>query len=809
MEQKKIIQLKPSGHMLVKGVAGSGKTTVGIHRIPYLATHYCYDKNDEVLMITFNKTLKNYIEYLYGKVENEENQLSMNEIFHSSGKVTIKTIDKLIYDYYRMSCRNKPRKLLDISEKYQYYSKAISIVSKKYENLHIIDPSNIKFLMGEVEWINACVIENEEDYQVIDRMGRATNVSKNSPQKLLKNSRTRKAIFELKLVFEKLLEQDGLIDFRIMQLEALKFAKTIPVKKYRHIIIDESQDLSKSQLDMINLFYLDSPESSIMFIADNAQSIYPHSWLGKGRSYKTIGYDMSGKSKSLTKNYRTTTQIAEAAYDLLEKNPFVQADEDFVKPSLVDRKGEYPIYRHFETPQMEYEHVASLIMELKNDYELKDICIIAKETNIINLCKACLESKNINVAELSRSDPNFSDDNVKMTTMHSIKGLEFKVVIIIGLNDGVIPMKYDCAEEDKELLESEDRKLFYVGMTRANNLLFMSSSKRPSKFICEIDRNFLRLKRECRIKPYRQLKIEEYEFQKQIVDLYSKEESVRQWVISELLGSYGYDRSMLDIEYGVSNYSKKGFVDIAVSLHFNNKRVPFIFVEIKKQSVCLQPSRQQLFDYMASEKTVKYGVLTNGRKIEIFDRSFDQINDIPKFHRAMMPSTKHLYRYMNLRNNNNYSYSFDESSNDLEIRNAESDLAYDYKKFHKINVYGNIVAGIPEEPLLDIDGDFQLPEEWIVSKESTFILKVAGDSMKNAGIDIGDYVVVNKQKKAENMQIVVATLDGESTLKKFMYMGESILLIPENPDYEPINVQSEDFEINGIVIGVIKDGNMN
>jgi SOS regulatory protein LexA len=306
------------------------------------------------------------------------------------------------------------------------------------------------------------------------------------------------------------------------------------------------------------------------------------------------------------------------------------------------------------------------------------------------------------------------------------------------------------------------------------------------------------------VKPYRQLKIEEYKFKDKIVDLYSKEESVRQWMISELIGSYGYDMSMIDIEHCVTDFSRKGFADIAVYIYSGNEKVPFIFVETKRQSIDIRTARQQLFDYLISDKAVSYGILTNGRDIEIFDKSLDPINDIPEFHRTMMPSSNRIYKYVNLRNNNNYCYCFDNSSKDLEIRKADSDMVCDYKVLHKINVFGGIVAGVPEEPLLNIDGNFELPEEWVVEKEKTFILKVTGDSMKNAGIDIGDYVVVNKQERAENMQIVVATLDGESTLKKFMYMGESILLVPENPDYEPINVQSEDFEINGIVIGIIK-----
>ena len=67
LEQKKLIQMDPSGHCLIKGVAGSGKTTVTVHRIPYLMDHYCYEKEDQIQLVTFNKTLLNYIKYLYDK----------------------------------------------------------------------------------------------------------------------------------------------------------------------------------------------------------------------------------------------------------------------------------------------------------------------------------------------------------------------------------------------------------------------------------------------------------------------------------------------------------------------------------------------------------------------------------------------------------------------------------------------------------------------------------------------------------------------------------------------------------------------
>lgn len=57
VEQKRIIEVKPNGHLLVKGVAGSGKTTVAVNKIPLLLNNYCIDDDDKILMVTYNKSL--------------------------------------------------------------------------------------------------------------------------------------------------------------------------------------------------------------------------------------------------------------------------------------------------------------------------------------------------------------------------------------------------------------------------------------------------------------------------------------------------------------------------------------------------------------------------------------------------------------------------------------------------------------------------------------------------------------------------------------------------------------------------------
>ncbi|WP_246169863.1 UvrD-helicase domain-containing protein [Alkalibaculum sporogenes] len=90
IEQRRIVELEPSGNMLVKGVAGSGKTTVAVKRIPFLLNHYCIEPGDKVLMVTFNKTLLNYIKYQYKKVEDDGNyQFEM--LFNKDKEVEIST----------------------------------------------------------------------------------------------------------------------------------------------------------------------------------------------------------------------------------------------------------------------------------------------------------------------------------------------------------------------------------------------------------------------------------------------------------------------------------------------------------------------------------------------------------------------------------------------------------------------------------------------------------------------------------------------------------------------------------------------
>ncbi|MBQ9980167.1 MAG: repressor LexA [Oscillospiraceae bacterium] len=117
---------------------------------------------------------------------------------------------------------------------------------------------------------------------------------------------------------------------------------------------------------------------------------------------------------------------------------------------------------------------------------------------------------------------------------------------------------------------------------------------------------------------------------------------------------------------------------------------------------------------------------------------------------------------------------------------------YPFEPVARVPVLGEIAAGAPllaQEHILGYEavemGDFQ----------NYFYLRVRGDSMINAGINDGDMVLIRIQDTAENGQIVACRLNGdEATLKRFRRQGSSVMLIPENPDYDPRIVPSADFE---------------
>ncbi|MGI6574412.1 MAG: transcriptional repressor LexA [bacterium] len=119
-----------------------------------------------------------------------------------------------------------------------------------------------------------------------------------------------------------------------------------------------------------------------------------------------------------------------------------------------------------------------------------------------------------------------------------------------------------------------------------------------------------------------------------------------------------------------------------------------------------------------------------------------------------------------------------------------------------VPIVGDVTAGEPILAVENIEGYVSISEDFFQA-ENLFLLRIKGDSMKDAGILNGDLVIVRKQSAADNGDIVVALLDEDATVKRFYREENQIRLQPENPAYAPI-VVDQDVRILGKVVGVLR-----
>ncbi len=813
MEQKKLIQAKPTGHSLIRGVAGSGKTTVAVHRAEFLLNHYCIDDSDCILLVTYNRTLVKYLRHLYEKIDADRDVGNLSLFASCSGgkvdRVHIATVDSLMMDSWREASvgRKCSAKLLfQNGQKYRILKLALAEVSKRFPKASLIDQRSASFLLDEIDWIKSCNYSELSEYQNADRLGRMSRQMNEGPQRLMKNSETRLAIFELMQLYDRKLSQEGLLDQKTMAMLVLSEAKRRPSPTYTHIIVDESQDLTRVQLEYLQTLYREKDYSSFVFIADTAQSIYTHSWLVKGRSFASIGFDMTGKSSALSKNYRTTTQIAEAAYSLIAEDAAIVDDEHFVRPALIDRQGSYPVCRCFRTAEAEASFIAQEISSaLLGEYQPQDMVVIARLRRQLESVAEVLHQKGVETQFLNGDDGTFEAGKVGLLTMHSIKGLESRVVFIVGLNQGLVPYLSYQDRDDQEAQEITEKKLLYVGMTRASERLYLSSSGKTSKFVRQIDPRYLRLTSEARFSAFRPVRFENYLLADQVDNVYGKEEQVRQWAIRELLERYKFPVKMLSVEFKVNCFSQVGLVDICVSIYRNGQWLPFILVETKAYGSGLDEGFRQLQSYLANCPSAQYGVVTDGNEVMIVDRELRMVDDIPAFDRNMLPSTLEQFEYHCLRRGQVYRMVRDgELPYELSVQGPDGVEEYDRSGLSGVPLYRSIAAGEPIHMQDQAEEHLQLPKDWTEDLGRCYLLQVKGDSMIGAGIDDGDLVLMQQQPTANNRDIVAVALDTEATLKRLMRMGDTVLLIPENEKYEPIHVASDQAVILGVARGLIR-----
>ena len=129
----------------------------------------------------------------------------------------------------------------------------------------------------------------------------------------------------------------------------------------------------------------------------------------------------------------------------------------------------------------------------------------------------------------------------------------------------------------------------------------------------------------------------------------------------------------------------------------------------------------------------------------------------------------------------------------------------DETAFEKIPFFeGSVQAGTPTSTDNQLDIDLDLHDHLVKNPSTTFCVKAIGESMKDAGIQSGDVMIVDKSLEPQNRSIVIAVIDGEFTVKRVNVNERELYLMPENSNFSPIKItQDMNFQIWGVVTFII------
>jgi superfamily I DNA/RNA helicase len=456
-DQQQYVDMRQAPLHLLKGTAGSGKTTIGIYRAIRLA-----EEGRKVLLIAYGKTLtqvtKRLIEELIGPLpENLE----------------VKTASSVMASI--LGSRFKRPGPEQMARCKHYLNEAIKEVRDR-ENTQVLKRGE-HFFYDEIQGvIKGLGLTSVEAYKVIRRYGRKSALG---PVQ-------RAAVWKVYEAYQRRLAAAGLHEWPDAPLLILRQPldqKSITL--YDDIIVDEAQDLKPVELRVIHA--LVAPGGTLMVLGDAAQTLY-----ARGFSWVQAGISARGHTSILRVNHRNTSQIAQAAAQLIAHNELMRASHEYVDPLWTKREGPRPRLLTSMTRHEQVDLVCQRIFELldRQICRLADIAILCAENTFCESCKHILVGNDL--PAVLRTDKEFDilEDQVKILTIHSAKGLEFPVVFLMGLSEGNLPRIVREAGQDEEEVQLEierQRMLCYVGMTRAADLLYLVTVRgRESRFVEEL-----------------------------------------------------------------------------------------------------------------------------------------------------------------------------------------------------------------------------------------------------------------------------------------------------------------------------------
>ncbi len=452
--QREAVERAYNGPARVSGSAGTGKTIVALHRAVYLART---QPDARVLLTTFSDTLANALRQKLRILLNGEPRLAE--------RIEVQSLDAIARRLYELNFE-RPR-LATTADVRQIVRAAAQAAGQ---------PFPLPFVLAEWEnVVDAWQVQEWDTYRTVTRLGRRTRLS----------DKQRAALWVVFADTWAALQAQGLVTpAGLFSRLAAHFAAT-GRSPFDAVVVDEAQDLSVAQLRFLAALS-NGEANSLFFTGDLGQRIFqqPFSW-------KALGVDVRGRSRTLRVNYRTSHQIRAQADRLLGPEVGdVDGNREDRRGTVSAFNGPEPTIQTLDTVAAESAAVSRWLAERLAEG------IVPHETGVF--VRTAVQLPRAQAAVAAAALPyKVLDDHVETTsghvsisTMHLAKGLEFRAVVVMACDDEVIPLqeRIETAGEESELEEvyNTERHLLYVACTRARDHLLVTSVRPASEFLDDL-----------------------------------------------------------------------------------------------------------------------------------------------------------------------------------------------------------------------------------------------------------------------------------------------------------------------------------
>jgi len=453
--QQKLVDADYKGTMKVSGGAGTGKTVAALHRLKHLSVN----PEAKILFTTYTRTLRENLEELVKK-------MGINR-----SRCTLSNIDQVLIETARQYNIKDGYKILDYSgdeESLKLWREVLETEVTEFDEKFLYD-----------EYIDVIVYFGNTDvksYMMQQRVGRTKALSR----------KQRIEIWKLVEKYIELKQERRVVDRLELFNETTRYLNDNNIRPYTNVIADEFQDFSNPELKFLRALVAEG-RNDLFLTGDPMQRIYS----GRKINFGAAGINVRGvRSRRLKINYRTTEPIKKVAVSVIKGITFEDMDggtESMNGYVSLIHGGEKPIYKIVGNATDEVTQTAEWVNEcINNQINANDICIAAPSMGLMKELQSYLHTNGIAYKVLKGTSKQGASNGISLCTLHSLKGLEFKVVVLIGINERNIPSKVTegypftgmDALDKKEFLSSK-RSLLYVAITRARQLVYMVGYGEP------------------------------------------------------------------------------------------------------------------------------------------------------------------------------------------------------------------------------------------------------------------------------------------------------------------------------------------